>query len=186
MHACVIINECSWYMLSAKTNNIYTHQNYLLYGEQFCDVNYFSPWYCTVHVYRHSKFTTPTQVLSSLRVLLSLPPPTPSTPSQDLHKQAANGIAELVQARASLITQQSDWSILFTIIEYIGLGISPEQSSNVVAMETTEEDPDGTLQSDSSVTETQKDLVIVTKIPTINSFDLFAEPVLPVHEPQVL
>ena len=140
----------------------------------------------TVHVYRHSKFTTPTQVLSSLRVLLSLPPPTPSTPSQDLHKQAANGIAELVQARASLITQQSDWSILFTIIECIGLGISPEQSSNVVAMETTEEDPDGTLQSDSSVTETQKDLVIVTKIPTINSFDLFAEPVLPVHEPQVL
>ncbi|XP_064404547.1 Golgi-specific brefeldin A-resistance guanine nucleotide exchange factor 1-like isoform X2 [Halichondria panicea] len=125
-----------------------------------------------------------TQLLSSLKVLLSLPPPTSSTLSQDLHKQAANGITELVQARASLITQRSDWSILFTIIEYIGLGISPEQSSNVVAVETTEPSHDDTLQSDSSVIETQKDWVVVTDTPTINSFDLFTEPVLPVHEPQ--
>ncbi len=136
------------------------------------------------HTHTHTPHT-PSQLLSSLKVLLSLPPPTSSTLSQDLHKQAANGITELVQARASLITQRSDWSILFTIIEYIGLGISPEQSSNVVAVETTEPSHDDTLQSDSSVIETQKDWVVVTDTPTINSFDLFSEPVLPVHEPQV-
>ena len=55
----------------------------------------------------------------------------------------------------------------------------------MVAVETTEPSHDDTLQSDSSVIETQKDWVVVTDTPTINSFDLFTEPVLPVHEPQV-
>ncbi len=121
---------------------------------------------------------------------MSLPPPTHHTPSQDLHKQAANGIAELVQARASLITQQSDWSILFTIIEFIGLGISSTQSNDMITMETATEDTtdsprshDSVLQSDSS--EMQKEFVAVMETPVTSSFDLFTEPVLPVHEPQV-
>ncbi len=133
-----------------------------------------------MHTHTHTHAHTAVIVSQSPPV----PPPTSSTLSQNLHKQAANGITELVQARASLITQQSDWSILFTIIEYIGLGISPKQSSNVVAVET-ETSHDGPPQSDSSVTETQKDWVVVTNTPTINSFDLFTEPVLPVHELQV-
>ncbi len=123
--------------------------------------------------------------------MLSLPPLTTSTPSHDLHKQAANGITELIQARASLITQKSDWSILFAIIEYIGLGISPAQSNDVVAMVTTEEQNgspvshDTELQSDSLVVETEKEWMVIMETSLINSFDLLAESVTSVHEPQV-
>ena len=124
----------------------------------------------------------------------------------------ANGISELVQSRAAMITSQSDWLILFAILEYVGLGISREQLH--VAMETaietklcvtgsdeeapvglttsegTSESCDGDLQSDSSVpnADVQLGWVVVSErdqLNEINSFDLFLEQALPVHEPQV-
>ena len=164
-----------------------------------------------VRGHTHTHTHTHTQLLTSLRVLLTLPPPTTSTHSQDLHKQTANGISELVQSRAAMITSQSDWLVLFAILEYVGLGISREQPQ--VAMETavetklgvsgTEEDApvglatnegtescDGELQSDSSVPnpDIQLGWVVIPERDLwneINSFDLFSEQALPVHEPQV-
>ena len=145
-----------------------------------------------IHSY-HTHTHTLTQLLSSLRVLLTLPPPTPSTPSQDLYKQAANGIAELAQARASLITTPSDWSILFAVIEYIGLGLSPEHSKHLsqVPIETTADSADGGVSHDSDqssdlpVSEVQNDWVLVTETVAVSTFDLLTDKVLPTHEPQV-
>lgn len=81
-------------------------------------------------------------MLLSLRVLLTLPPPT-NNQLRDVHKQVANGVADLVNSHAPTIKSPHDWSIIFTMLEYAGSGISNYDVSETmplggVAMETSE------------------------------------------------
>ena len=96
---------------------------------------------CMLHTHTHthtpSHLVSP-QLLSSLRVLLTLPPPTLAH-LRDIHKQMANGIAELVHSHAGTIKSPLEWSILFTVLEYCGSGLSQyghRTTPGHVAMET--------------------------------------------------
>ena len=75
------------------------------------------------------------QLLSSLRVLLTLPPPT--TPHmKEIHKQVSNGVTELIHSHAGAIKTPHDWSIFFTILEYTGTGLSQYTPQGHVTIET--------------------------------------------------
>ncbi len=73
------------------------------------------------------------QLLHSLQVLPSLPPPT-TPPLRDIHKQLANGIAELVRSHAGTIKSPHDWSTLFAIVEYAATGLSQLVAPGCVSM----------------------------------------------------
>ena len=159
-----------------------------------------------------SSLPSPLQLLSSLGVLLTLPPPaTDHTPKdgtdhtpRDVFLQMASGLAQLALAHTASIKERRDWTIFFTLLEFAGTGLS--LLSTPVATETSshdeiEEDPavgatanescDGEVKSDSSI------LDVVALVPEWtrvleseetrslqNSFDVLTEGGSPSHEPQ--
>ena len=67
------------------------------------------------------------QLLSSLRVILTLPPLTSTTTShkaiRDIHRQVASGLLELLQAHSSDLHTPNEWSVVFSVMEFAGTGL---------------------------------------------------------------
>ena len=151
------------------------------------------------------------QLLSSLRVLLTLPPPTSHPHLLTTHKQIANGIGELVHLQANNIKLPHDWSTLLSMLECVGTGRMQAQNIGSVTMEMernldTEEGevPDSTVddsnQSNSRSHQTVvpsdstiKDYVWISGeeraqkpvLSSLNQFDLLVEESIRPHTPRI-
>ena len=141
------------------------------------------------------------QLLSSLRVILTLPPLSLSSPKaiRDIHRQVASGLLELLQAHSSDLQTAGEWSVVFSILEFAGSGLilygnkKDIPSSTPVAMETIPMDTavhvtdvsghsgDAGIQSDWVWIEESWHPQIILP----NSFDLLLNERIPIHDPQV-
>ena len=145
------------------------------------------------------------QLLSSLQVILTLPPlsSTSHKAIRDIHRQVANGVLELLQAHSSDLQSPSEWSIVFSVLEFAGTGLVLYEkredipTSTPVAMETVSMDTGvhcSVATSDSCVHSEdagiQSDWVWVEEkwhpqIILPNLFDLLSDEKIPIHDPQV-
>ncbi|XP_035213232.1 Golgi-specific brefeldin A-resistance guanine nucleotide exchange factor 1-like isoform X2 [Stegodyphus dumicola] len=74
------------------------------------------------------------QVLQSLRVLLYLKP----TAMLQVSKQIAYALHELLRTNAANIHSQSDWALIFSLLERVGAGAKPPREFNSVSVSPTE------------------------------------------------
>ena len=152
------------------------------------------------------------QLLSSLRVLLTLPPPTSHPHLLTTHNQIANGIGELVHSQANNIKLPHDWSILFSMLECVGTGRMQTPNITGVTMETERnldveegEVPDSTVDNESDQSNSRshpsvalsdstiKEYVWISGeeraqkpvISSLNQFDLLVEESIRPHTPRI-
>ena len=128
---------------------------------------------------------------------------------KEIHKQASNGVTELIHSHAGTIKTPHDWSVFFTILEYTGTGLSQFSPQGQVTMETvtmetgtqevgvattaTEEidfEARDEERTDSSTHQLASDWVWISEPEgaqrpsiSLNQFDLLIEEAMPVHEP---
>ena len=148
------------------------------------------------------------QLLSSLRVILSLPPLSSASHKsiRDIYRQVASGMLELLQAHSSDLQTCSEWSIIFSVMEFAGSGLSlytSKEDAHVVpsshvslegvsmdtrvegvgvASETAECSPEeGDIQSDWVWVEEAWHAQLILP----NSFDLISKELIPVFDSQV-
>ena len=150
------------------------------------------------------------QLLSSLRVIQTLPPLTSTTTShktiRDIHKQVASGLLELLQAHSSDLHTPNEWSVVFSVMEFAGTGLILYEnkediaSSSPINLEMISVDTgfqDGSVVATESCSipceddGIQSDWVWVEEvchhqIILPNSFDLLSEESIPIHDPQVI
>lgn len=145
------------------------------------------------------------QILSSLRIILTLPPlsSTSNKAIRDIHRQVSSGVLELLQAHSSDLHTPSEWSVIFSVMEFAGAGLMVYEkkedipSSSPVATEivTTETGMQGVgVTPEPSVhiehNSIDTDWVWVEEMHLAqlilpNSFDLLSTEPLPIHDPQV-
>ena len=159
------------------------------------------------------------QLLSSLRVILTLPPLTSTTasshkPIREILRQVASGLLELLQAHSSDLHAPNEWSVVFSVMEFAGTGltlyekkediVSASTSIATVNLETVSVDTGyqeggGGGGGIAMVTEgsceagedgIQSDWVWVEEawhhqLILPNSFDLLSKESIPIHDPQV-
>ena len=143
------------------------------------------------------------QLLTSLQVILTLPPLSSHKAIRDIHRQVANGVLELLQAHSSDLQSPSEWSIVFSVLEFAGTGLvlyekrediptSTAVATETVSMDTGVHGSVATLDSHvhSEDTGIQSDWVWVEETwhPQIilpNLFDLLSDEKIPIHDPQV-
>ena len=144
-------------------------------------------------------FLFPSQALSSLHTLLSLPPP--SKPSMGtLYCQMSHGVSELVHTHYTALATAKHWLIVFTLLEFAGTGVSsgstPSPSDRRPVSPSTssrDESCDANQEPDWSTRSVRSELLWRPEVDPMHfevvNFDNCFDPVdglpLPVHEPQV-
>lgn len=117
------------------------------------------------------------QVLRSIQVALPLPQ---DPPTSSVHKQLAFGLHHLILSQAACVKKQTDWSILFSILQYSGTGIIQSDSPTSLPAGTEPVEP-VSIETGSVVTNgvTAQQVAILP-----NRFSVLPEGELPPHNPE--